>query len=489
MGRGPASVPDPPVSPLRKGGRRQTNASHGPGPRGGRGGTGQARLWRACVAILSAIPILVAGCSEPSATSSARADAPSSRPIAKVEVVRPERHDVKKTTEQPGQIEAVEVTPIHAKLSGYAREVAVDIGDRVKKGQVLVELSVPEIEADVQQKKAMVEQAEARLAQARAAVKVAEAGLASAKAKMAVVQSGIKRVEADLARWQSEYQRTQQLVSERAVTSSVLDESRNKLRSAEASRDSVSAEVLSAEAALNEGRAELDKARSDATAASSGIEVAKSEARRAEALLGYSKIVAPFDGVVTRRHVDTGHLTVAGPQGDPLFVIARSGVVTVAVGVPELFAPSVGKGDAAAVRIQALGGKEVEGTVTRTAYVLDSSTRTLRAEIDLPNDDGSLRPGLYAYAAIVADEHKDVLTVPSSAIVREGDKAFCVRVVNDRAVRTPVELGLSDGTRTEIVSGLGGDDLVVKANSASLTDDQPVKAAEAAEPAAPKTKP
>src|SRR5204863_439020 len=162
-------------------------------------------------------------------------------------------------TEQPGQIEAAEVTPIYAKLSGYAREVAVDIGDRVKKGQVLAELWVPEIEADVQQKKAMIDQAEAKRAQAEAASKVAQAGIISAEAKVAEAQAGIAKAEADLARWQSEFTRTQQLAGERAVTGSVLDESRSRLRAAEATRTAVRSEVQSAEATLNESRAMLEK--------------------------------------------------------------------------------------------------------------------------------------------------------------------------------------------------------------------------------------
>ena len=99
-------------------------------------------------------------------------------------------------------------------------------------------------------------------------------------------------------------------------------------------------------------------------------------------------------------------------------------------------------------------GKTVEGTVTRTSWSLDPRTRTLRVEIDIPNPGGTLRPGLYAYATVIAEEHKDVLTVPATAVVQEKDKAYCVIVVAGKAVRRPIEVGLSDGTRTEVVSGL-----------------------------------
>ncbi len=117
--------------------------------------------------------------------------------------------------------------------------------------------------------------------------------------------------------------------------------------SAEAAREEIEAQVKTAEAAVAQSRAGLDKARSDLAAAKSGIAVARSEARRVETLLGFAKIVAPFDGVVTRRNVDTGHLTIPGAQGEPLFVVARSDLVTVSVAVPELFVAAVDPGDLA----------------------------------------------------------------------------------------------------------------------------------------------
>jgi RND family efflux transporter MFP subunit len=343
----------------------------------------------------------------------------------------------------------------------------------------------PEVEADLQQKRAMVAQAEAERAQAEASVRVAEAGLAGAEAEVAEAQVGIKRAEADRARWQSEFERTQQLVRERAVTGSNLDEARNRLLSAQAAGDAARAAVKTAEAARAEGRAGRDKALADVAAAVAGIEVARAEARHAESLLAYARIEAPFDGVVTLRNVDTGHLTVPGTQGEPLFVVAHADVVTVAVAVPETFAAAVEPGDRALVRLQALGGRTVEGRVTRTSFALDDASRTLRVEIDLQNPDGTLRPGLYANVTIVAEEHPDALTVPATAVVRDGARAFCVVVAAGRAARRPVELGLSDGTNAEVLSGLVADDVVVKANAASLTDGQPVDAIEPPAPAKP----
>jgi RND family efflux transporter MFP subunit len=408
--------------------------------------------------------------------STERALGHSALPVTRVEVVRLERHTVQRAVGEPGQLEAYETTPIHAKLAGYVQNVNVDNGYPIKKGQVLAELWVPEVEADLQEKRAVVEQTVARRAQAESAVKVAQAAVSSAEAHLAEVQAGIKRASADLTRWQLEDRRVQQLFNERAQTGTLLDETHNKLLAAEAALDEVRAKVRSAEAALIEARSELDKARSDVVAAAASIDVARSSVRHAEAMLGYARIEAPFDGIITRRNVDSGHLTRPGSDAAPLFVAARSDVVTIAVDIPETYATDVKLGDRALIKLQAMKGRIVEGTVTRTTWALDPKTRTIRTEIDIPNPGAKLRPGLYAYATVIVQEHKDVLTLPTTAIVRDKDKAFCVTVAGGKASRKSIETGLSDGLRTEVASGLEGTEEVVKAGAASLVEGQAVEA-------------
>jgi RND family efflux transporter MFP subunit len=409
--------------------------------------------------------------------SSEKKTAHSAQPVMRVEVVQPERHTVQRSVAEPGELEAYETTPIYAKIAGYVQDVSVDIGSVIKKGQVLAKLWVPEVEADLQEKRAAVAQAEARRTQAEAAVEVAEAAVTSAQAKVGEVQAGIKRADADLTRWQQEYRRVEQLFQERAQTGTLLDETRNKLRAAEASRDEVHAQVKSAEAALSESRSELDKARSDVVAATASIDVARGEARHAEAMLGYARVEAPYDGIVTRRNVDTGHLTKPGQEGDPLFIVARTDIVTIAVDIPETYSSDVDAGDHALIKLQAMKGRTVEGKVTRTSWALDPKTRTIRAEIDIPNPGGKLRPGLYAYATVIVEEHPDVLTIPTTAVFTDKDRTFCVIVTDGKAVRRPIGTGLNDGMRTEVMSGLKGDEQVVKANAASLLDGQAVEVA------------
>jgi HlyD family secretion protein len=193
-----------------------------------------------------------------------------------------------------------------------------------------------------------------------------------------------------------------------------------------------------------------------------------------QALREYETIVAPYDGIVTHRHVHVGDLTEPGIHSQPLFTVARDDIVRIIVSVPEMYATEVNPGDRALIRLQALTGGDFEGKVTRTSWTLDAKNRTLRTEIDAPNPKGTLRPGLYAYATIIVEEHAGALTVPTSALVRQGSQTFCVVVADGKAVRKPVTLGLDDGTRAEVLSGLESDQTIVKAYASSLSDGQSV---------------
>jgi RND family efflux transporter MFP subunit len=310
-------------------------------------------------------------------------------------------------------------------------------------------------------------------------VEVAEADVAGSQAKLAEARASVHHADADVARRRAELRRVEQLFEARAQTGPLLDETRSQSRAAEAALGEVRTEVKSAEAGLVRARAALDRDRSDIAAAADAIDVARADAGHARAMLGYTRMEAPFDGVVVRRNVDTGDMTQPGAEGRPLFIVARSDIVTIAVDVPEAVSTAIDPGDRATVKLPAMNGGAVEGKVSRISWALDPNTRTIRVEIDVPNPDGRLRPGLYAYATIVAEEHRDALTVPAKTIVEEDGKPRCVVVADGKAARRPVVLGLNYPTRAEVVSGLAAEDAVVKANAASLADGQPARLVEA----------
>ncbi len=150
---------------------------------------------------------LASGCELPSEGKAG----PAVQLVRSVEIVYPERHTIRRSVGEPGELEAFETTAIHAKIAGYVKNWSVNIGAAVKKGQALAELSVPELDAELKQKQAAVQLSIAKHKQAGASVRVAESNVAGAEAKLVEVRAGKKRVEADLARWQAEFRRVEEL--------------------------------------------------------------------------------------------------------------------------------------------------------------------------------------------------------------------------------------------------------------------------------------
>jgi multidrug efflux pump subunit AcrA (membrane-fusion protein) len=340
------------------------------------------------------------------------------------------------------------------------------------------------LEQELLQKQALVAQAAAEVEQAKRLLAAAEANTRSAAATVAEAEAGLTRVQANLSRWRSEAKRAESLFAGKVIDEQNRDETLNQLRAAEAALQEVEARVKSAEALNGESAARRDKAAADVAVANAKGKVAAAEEARTRALVGYTHIVAPFKGVVTSRRVDVGHFLQPNQAGAPLFVVTQADPVRVFVEVPEADAAWVTNGAKADVRVQALRGRVFPGTVTRTAWALDSRSRTMRTAIDLPNPDGLLRPGMYA-SAIVTVTLPPTWTLPAAAVVKQGESAVCYLVRDGKAVRTGVQTGNVDGGRVEVTqlelpagSGkwtvvAGAERFVLKA--AGVRDGQPVE--------------
>jgi RND family efflux transporter MFP subunit len=362
--------------------------------------------------------------------------------------------------------------------------VLVDIGDPVKKDQVLIKLWIPEMHDEVEQKEALVAQAEAETKQAEAAVQAAEAAVRSAQAGVSQAEAGIGRTDGDYDRWKSEHDRIKGLAERGSVTLKLVDETLNQFRAAEAAQHETAANVQFAKASLSESEANVSKARADLLAARARHRVTQANLKHTTTLLGYGEIKAPFDGVITQRGVDTGHYVhpASGGTTKPLLVVARTGKVRIFFDIPEMEAALVDGGenaDTAIVRVQSMNNREFEAKVTRTSWSLDASNRSLRTEIDIPNEDGLLRPGMYATATILLEQRNDVLALPITAIIREGQQAYCCCIESGKIERTAIELGLRSGDEVEVVSGLNDSHTVVLARAESLQQGQQVEVIEA----------
>lgn len=432
------------------------------------------------IAIGCFLPAYVTGCGGSRTEPKSGAEASDSGgSIPRVVVGSPKRESLRVTTTQPGKIEAFEETPLYSKVSGYVDEIAADIGDRVEKDQVLARIAVPELLDELQQKKALRDQAEAEVRQSESSVKASKAALATAQAKVREAEASIARTDADLVKWKSEHGRISELAAGGSVTRKLVDEALNSFRAAEAGQKEAAARIDSAKAAVQEAEANVEKSKSDVAAAGARLKVAEANLARTETLVSFTEIRAPFAGCVTHRNIDTGHYVQPVGSGSvkPLLVVARTDRVRIFIDVPETEAQRADRNDKATIRIQAHRGEKIEGTVARTSWALDTSNRSLRVEIDLDNKDGKLRPGMYATAEVVLEENADALTIPTTAVMREGDADYVHCVEAGKVARRPVRLGMKTGGRVEVVEGVSSTDSVVLANTASLKDGEAVETA------------
>ena len=280
----------------------------------------------------------------------------------------------------------------YGKTAGYVAEVKHDLGDRVTKGEVLAVLHVPELEKNLVQAKANLSAKE----QMR---KAAEAAVTQAQQALSVARSQLAALQAERELQQVTLKRQEELSAGKATTPQQLDEIRSKSKVAEANALTGQAKVGSAEADVQAAGASRDVAAAQVDVASAGVQ-------EVEALLEYTKITAPFDGIVTRRQVNPGDLVQAATTNRtmPLFTVQQTDTVRVFCEVPEAQAAGVAAGAETDVKLFGLGGQVIKGKVTRTAHAIDPTSRTMRAEIDLPNPKGTLQPGMYAQVTIALRE-------------------------------------------------------------------------------------
>jgi RND family efflux transporter MFP subunit len=372
-------------------------------------------------------------------------------------VVKPGLRNLTCTVDQPGFVDAYEQTAIYSKVSGFIKQFYVDIGQQVKKGDLVAEIFVPELDEDHQQKVAQVELDRSMVQQAQQLIVVAQSKLQTAIAQLAEAKANVGKYQADIVRWESEVQRLTKMVEQRVVDREVLDETQKQLSSSRSARDAALAAVAARDAARASAEADVGKAKIDVETAKAQVKVAEAEERRTAAMLAYTKVTAPYDGVITVRNANTGDYVQAATGdkstsgGSPMFVIARDDLVRIFVDVPEDKARYVREGTRANVRVDALSGLEIKAAVTRTSWsVVGLKTHTMLAEIDLPTKDiGGLRPGMYVYTKVII-QRSGVPMLPQDALVVSGNQTYCFLLQDDKAVKTAVVRGLRDGAWVEV---------------------------------------
>ena len=397
-----------------------------------------ARLISA-VLIPASIALISASCSKSSKAESGQSQV-SDAPMVAVAKAKPE--DMSRGLVLTAEFRPYQEIDVMAKVAGYVKQINVDVGDRVKRGQLLAVLEIPEMADD----------------QARA-------------------QSMVGRSQAEVARARDELQRAESAHQVAHLSYSRLSEvAKNKAGLvAQQEIDDAQSKDLVAEA-------QVSAARSNLSATEQQVHVSTAELQKVKTLADYIRVTAPFSGVITKRYADTGSMIQAGTSSNtqvmPLVKLSENSLLRLILPVPESAVPTVHIGQQVEVRVPTLR-RSFAGRVARYADKLALGTRTMDTEVDVPNPRLVLIPGMFAEVDLTLAHHSDVLAVPIPAVdVSSGNESVgqvAVVTPENRIEMREIQLGLQTPTSVEVRSGLHAGDLVVTGNRASLQAGQRVR--------------
>lgn len=378
---------------------------------------------------------LIAGCGS---SSKIAADTASNAPI--VPVVRVQRKDISSTLSIASEFQPFQEINVYAKVSGYIQKLHVDWGTHVKTGQLMAVLEIPELEQQVQQDEA--------------GVKKSEQDLDRAKEELTRAQSAYNVAHLTYTRLAGVQKTRPELVAQEEI-----DVAEGKDLEANASVSASKDALAASEQELAGSKAALDKDR---------------------ALFAYSRITAPFDGVVTEMNAYTGALLPAGTsanKGDlALCKLSQNDLLRLVIPVPERVVADIHLGDTVNVRVTGLNDAFI-GKIVRFSDSIDLDTRTMHTEVDVANPKYQIVPGMYATVDLPVHTVRGVLTVPVQAVQVSGESRGHVLVVGraDKLEARDVTVGIQSASDVEIVSGLKENDQVVFGEQSQYKPDEQVK--------------
>jgi len=361
-------------------------------------------------------------------------ESPVTHPV--VTTIHPKLGEPTSSLLLPGNIEPLYSAAVYARTEGYLERRNIDIGSKVKAGQVLAVISSPEVDQQLLQARATLAQSNASLLQAKAALEQAKAN-------------------AELTRLTKE--RDLPLGQQHAISQQIVDQ-------AVQAHSARIADVSAAEANIS--------------AAQANVEANQANVARLLQLQSFEQVVAPFDGVITERNVERGDLISTGSAavGKPLFSIAQSSTLRIQIDVPQSDAVNIQDGQKASIDVKERLGREYTGMVIRSAGSLDSAARTMLTEVQIDNRDGSLLPGMYAQVKFTLAELHTSLIIPTSALVIDHSGMHVVTVgANHKVHFIPVVIGRDMGIQVEVLQGIQGSDTLVASPSDLLHDGQDVE--------------
>lgn len=383
---------------------------------------------------LPLLALLGAGCApQPSSPPKSNAAKPQSVSVAPVM-----REDLARELEMAAEFRPWQEIDVNAKISGYIKTMPVDVGDLLREGQLIGQLEVPELQQELAQAQAMEKRSELEVIRARSEVTRADSAL-----------------------------RIRQLSFDRL--SAVAKQRPNLI--AQQELDDIGAR-------LQEATAQLATANATLASVQEQVKVSQAASSRVLAMTQYTRVTAPFPGVVTQRYEAPGAMVQGANK--PLIRLSQVDRLRLVLPVPESIVPRIQVGSPVEVRVDSIASV-VQGKVMRFSGILNTNTRTMQTEVDVPNPGFRLKPGMYAYATITLDAKGDVLAIPIQAIRAAGsnpsDPRQQLAIVNDKnqIEMREVRLGLETPDRVEVVSGLNEGDRVVIGNRGDLKPGQIVE--------------
>jgi RND family efflux transporter MFP subunit len=397
----------------------------------------RVHLWlRSAAVLLVLVLMLLGGCST---TQKVRAGGTAAESATTVGVTRVTRKPISRQLTLSSELVPFQEIDVYAKQSGYIRDLKVDFGSRVEKGQLMATLEIPELEAQLMQDAAAIKRDAEQVTRAQSQVVSLEA------------QHKVYHLQAE--RMKGVVEKQPGLLAQQEIDNAVGKD-------------------LEAEAQVEAGKSAIE-------AAESQLEQAKAKEQQDRVLFEYSQIKAPFAGVVTQRYANLGALMQAGTtsstQAMPLVRLSQDDVFRLVIPVPESYVKYIKIGDPVEVRVPSLD-KTLPGKVTRFSVDVTMDTRTMHTEVDVPNPSRVLIPGLYAEATIRLEHKNDALTVPLQAVSQTGDRATVLIVdASNKIAERKVTLGLQTSSDAELSAGLREGDRVVVSDRSALKPGMDVK--------------
>jgi len=349
----------------------------------------------------------------------------------------------------PGDLQPIQNIPIYARANGYLLKRFVDIGDKVKAGQVLATIDTPELDQQVQQATANLRSAQANLASAlsdrenyASLLFAADAAIKQNRTNLEYSTSEVKRYQALAVEGAVSYEQRDNMLRQYNSDSSAIELAQHNRQAQLAQVASANARIAAAKQAVISSQAGLDQLK---------------------ALQGFQKVVAPSDGVITNRFVDAGSLVAAGGSNGTteLLTMAKTDMLRIYVDVPQSDYLYIHNDDKAQLTLQEFPGRSFVGTVTNIAGSLDSASRTLQTEIRIDNRDHVLKPGSYADVSFHFVNAHPALMIPSSAAITKNDGLY-VAVVNNNLIQyKPIQVARDYGNKLAVSQGLKANETVV----------------------------